>query len=163
MSTRATLHFLCGKMASGKTTLSRRLADEHRAVLIGWDVWLQRLFPVEISSFDDFLEYSGRLKTVVGPHVTDLLSKGLSVVLDFPANVPEARRWIRSIFEAAGADHVLHFVDTPNARCLEQLEERNRAKPEGSVEMTVDQFERITSLFVPPQESEGFTITTYGR
>jgi predicted kinase len=150
-------------MASGKTTLSKRLASEHRAVLISWDVWLQRLFPVEISDFDDFLKYSVRLKAVVAPHVTDLLSKGLSVVMDFPANVPEARRWIRSIFEAAGADHVLHFVDTPNARCLEQLAQRNHSKPEGSTEMTVEQFEHITSLFVPPRESEGFTIRTYGK
>jgi predicted kinase len=156
-----TLHFLCGKMPSGKTTLAKRLAAEHSAVLICWDIWLQRMFPVEISSFDDFLKYSARLKTVMAPHITELLSKRLLVVLDFPANVPEARSWVRSIFEGADADHILHFVDTPNERCLEQLQKRNRERPEGSAEMTVEQFESITSLFIAPLPSEGFTIKTY--
>lgn len=156
-----TLHFLCGKMAAGKTTLSRQLAVEHQAVLICEDLWLQRMYPVEIATFEDYLLYSARLKTVVAPHVTELLAKGLSVVMDFPANVPAARLWMRSIFEAANANHLLHFVNTPNERCIEQLQKRNREKPEGSMEMTVEQFEYITSLFIAPEEGEGFRIQKY--
>lgn len=159
--TSATLHFLCGKMAAGKTTLSRRLAAEHQALLICEDLWLQRMYPVEIATFEDYLLYSERLKTVVAPHVTELLAKGLSVVMDFPANVPAARLWVRSIFEAANANHLLHFVNTPNERCIEQLQKRNREKPEGSMEMTVEQFEYVTSLFIAPQEAEGFRIQEY--
>lgn len=156
-----TLHFLCGKMAAGKTTLSRQLATEHQAVLICEDIWLQRLYPVEITTFEDYLRYSERLKTVVAPHVTELLSQGLSVVMDFPANIPAARLWIRGIFEDANANHLLHFVNTPNERCIEQLQKRNCEKPEGSMEMTVEQFEYITSLFIAPDESEGFRIQEY--
>lgn len=157
-----TLHFLCGKMAAGKTTLSRQLAEQHNAILICEDIWLQQLFPTEIANFDDYLKYSKRLKAIVAPHVTELLLQRVSVVLDFPANVPAARAWMRSIFEAANAMHVLHFVNTPNARCIEQLQKRNREKPAGSMEMTVEQFEYITSLFVPPDENEGFNVRTYG-
>lgn len=157
----ATLHFLCGKMAAGKTTLSRQLAAEHQAVLICEDLWLQRMYPVEITTFEDYLHYSERLKTLVAPHVTELLSKDVSVVMDFPANVPVARLWVRSIFEAANANHLLHFVNTPNERCIEQLQKRNREKPEGSMEMTVEQFEYVTSLFIAPQEAEGFRIQEY--
>lgn len=32
------LHILCGKMASGKSTLSKKLRDEHHAILISEDV-----------------------------------------------------------------------------------------------------------------------------
>ena len=42
-SSNATLHFMCGKMAAGKTTLSKRLEKEYNAVLICEDIWLQRL------------------------------------------------------------------------------------------------------------------------
>lgn len=157
----ATLHFLCGKMAAGKTTLSRQLAAEHQAVLICEDLWLQRMYPVEIATFEDYLLYSARLKTIVAPHVTELLAKGISVVMDFPANVPAARLWMRSIFDAANANHLLHFVNTPNERCIEQLQKRNREKPDGSMEMTVEQFEYITSLFVAPGAEEGFRIQEY--
>ena len=40
--TTATLHLICGKAASGKTTLARRLAAEHAAVLFCEDKWLLR-------------------------------------------------------------------------------------------------------------------------
>ncbi len=157
-----TLHFLCGKMASGKTTLSRKLAEQQNAILICEDIWLQQMFPTEIANFDDYLRCSKRLKAVVAPHVAELLSKGVSVVLDFPANVPAARNWVRGIFESAKAAHVLHFVDTPNERCIRQLQKRNQEKPPGSMEMTIEQFETITSLFVAPDTSEGFNVRTYG-
>ena len=148
-------------MAAGKTTLARALAAESGAVLVSWDLWLQRLFPVEISSFDDFLKYSARLRTIMGPHLTDLLAHSQSVVLDYPANVPASRAWIRSVFEAAEAEHVLHFIDTPDEKCLEQLARRNRELPEGSVHMTEEQFVAITALFVPPSPEEGFNVNVH--
>jgi predicted kinase len=43
-----TLHVMCGKLASGKTTLARRIAEESDAVFVCEDVWLSRLFPDEI-------------------------------------------------------------------------------------------------------------------
>jgi hypothetical protein len=39
----ATLYRICGKIAAGKTSLARRLAVEHAAVLISEDEWLVRL------------------------------------------------------------------------------------------------------------------------
>ncbi len=157
----ATLHFLCGKLAAGKTTLSHQLAGRHRAVLISEDIWLRRLYPVEIKTFDDYLVHSRRLREVVGPHVQQLLTCGQSVVLDFPMNVPAARAWVRSVFEGAGAGHLLHYVKASDEVCLRQLERRNRELPEGSVNISVEQFEAITRLFREPSPEEGFTIETY--
>ncbi len=156
-----TLHFLCGKMAAGKSTLAKRLAEEHSAILISEDIWLQRLYPDEIRTFEDYVKYSRRLKAVAGPHVEELLKRGMSVVLDFPANVPVTREWIRGIFERAGADHLLHFVDTANDACLERLAKRNRELPEGSKEMSETEFEAITALFVAPTDAEGFKVRRY--
>lgn len=61
----------------------------------------------------------------------------------------------------AGADHVLHFVDTPDERCLVQLRRRNAERPEGSKTMTEDEFAAITALFVPPGPDEGFTVALH--
>jgi predicted kinase len=41
----ATLHIMCGKMAAGKSTLARQLAEAHGAILICEDLWLQQLYP----------------------------------------------------------------------------------------------------------------------
>ena len=130
-------------------------------MLVSWDLWLQRLYPVEIATFDDFLKYSARLRTIMGPHLAELLARGQDVVLDFPANTPTSRAWVRSVFETAGARHVLHFVDTPDERCLQQLARRNRELPEGSVPMSAEQFAAITALFVPPQPAEGFAVRVH--
>ncbi|MEJ7805537.1 MAG: ATP-binding protein [Telluria sp.] len=158
---RPTLHFICGKMAAGKSTLSKSLAARCNAVLICEDIWLSRLYPDEISSFDDYLKYSARLKEALKPHVIDLLGRGTDVVLDFPANVPRQRQWLRAIADAAGAAHVLHFVDTPDAACKAQLRKRNSERPDGSMVMSEEQFEQITAFFVPPADAELFTVVRY--
>ena len=49
----ATLHFICGKAASGKTTLARELAERHAAVLFCEDEWLT-LLEAQIDSLADF-------------------------------------------------------------------------------------------------------------
>jgi len=156
-----TLHFMCGKMAAGKSTLARKLAEQHGAILICEDLWLQQLYPTEIRGFDDYIAYARRLKTVIAPHVKALLAQGLSVVLDFPANVPAQRAWFRDLIAASGADHLMHFVDTGHERCIEQLEQRNREQPLGSMPMSVEQFEAISALFVAPADDEGFELRTY--
>ena len=156
-----TLHFMCGKAAAGKSTLARRLADEHDAVLICEDLWLQALYPDAIQDFDDYVRYARRLKAVLAPHVAALLAKNVSVVLDFPANVPAQRAWFRALLAASGAAHVMHFVDTDHARCIDQLHKRNRERPPGSMPLSVEEFEAISALFVPPAADEGFNVRRY--
>ena len=83
MSISAKLIFLCGKMAAGKSTLARDLAQRENAVLLVQDEFLDRLFPDEITDIPGFVKCSSRLKNALGPHVCALLSKGISVVLAY--------------------------------------------------------------------------------
>jgi hypothetical protein len=62
----ATLHFICGKAASGKTKLARELAARHAAVLFGEDEWLT-LLDAEINSLADHVRHSKRLKAALAP------------------------------------------------------------------------------------------------
>jgi predicted kinase len=86
-----TLHVLCGKLASGKTTLAKQIADQSGAVLFCEDIWLSKLFPGEIATFADYLNRSARFRGALAPHVRSLLGRGTSVVLDFAGNVPQER------------------------------------------------------------------------
>jgi predicted kinase len=101
------------------------------------------------------------LKNALAPHILDLLKQGNSVVLDFPGNVPRQRQWFRTMFEAAGAGHVLHFLDVPDEVCKVQLQQRNLEKPPGSKVMSEEEFDHITSYFVPPGDAEQFIIKLY--
>jgi predicted kinase len=161
MTRSPTLHFFCGKAGAGKTTVAAGLAQDHGAILLSEDVWLLELYGDEMKTFDDYVRVSKRLKAVVGPLVVDLLRAGQSVVLDFQANTRAGRRWFRSLFEQASVDHVLHFVNTPDAVCLERIARRNVERPPGSHHLTEDDFMHISSFFQPPEEAEGFNVRQY--
>lgn len=74
------------------------------------------------------------MKEIIKPHVQNLLLKGISVVMDFPGNTLNQRRWLKSIFEEIGAKHLIYFIYLENEECLLQLKKRNRERPEGNVE-----------------------------
>ena len=69
MNEKGTLIFFCGKMGSGKSTYSKKLASELNAVLLSEDKWLSAIYPEEIKNFDDYIKYSSRLKPLLEGHV----------------------------------------------------------------------------------------------
>ena len=112
----AKLFFFCGKMAAGKSTLAKRIAERENAILLVQDELLDTLFPNLIVNVASYLDYSGRINKMIAPQVAAILSRGVSVVLDFPANTRNQRAWFRAIIDSAVVDHELHFVDTPEPR-----------------------------------------------
>ena len=161
--TAPTLIFFCGKMAAGKSTLSRELAARHDAVLLVQDDWLEKLFPVEIQTIADFVRCSTRLREALQPHVLALLGRGLSVVMDFPGNTRNQRAWFRELFEQAGVAHELHFIDAPDDLCKRQLRQRSQGLPAGAPWTSDAEFDAITAYFQPPADDEGFTVIRHAR
>jgi predicted kinase len=159
VSAKPKLHFLCCKMAAGKSTFARVLALQHGAVLLEEDHFLAILFPDQIHSIADYVEYSGRIKSALSAHIVALLIAGTSVVLDFPGNTKNQRQWFRQLFERAHADHELHFLDVPDDLCKHQLKERSKALPLASPFTTDAEFEAITEYFQPPSDEEQFKVS----
>jgi predicted kinase len=154
-----TLHFICGRLAAGKTTLAYQLVASEPALLICEDFWLANLSD-GIHSIEDYLQWSQRCRSVMGPLIVDILRSGVSVVLDFAGNTRHDRRWVRSLFESAGAEHVLHYLNVPEDVCLARLMERNESKPEGLYFATTSEedFRAITKYFQVPGPEEGFNL-----
>src|SRR5499426_3913616 len=121
------LYLLCGKIASGKSTLARQLAARPATLLITMDDWMSILFPTENRTIEDFTLLSSRLRAAMGPHVVDILRCDLSVVLDFPANNVRWRTWMRSLIAEAQVAHELHVLDVPDVICKERLRQRNES------------------------------------
>lgn len=155
-----TLHLLCGKIASGKSTLSAELAARPMMVIISEDQWLGRLYVGEMDSVADYVRCSAKLRDAIAPHLVALLKAGMSVVLDFPANTLANRQWMKGIVEASGADNQLHYLDVPDDICKARLRARNQAG-EHDFAATDAQFDFITSHFVPPTAAEGLTIVVH--
>jgi len=157
------LLFLCGKMAAGKSTLARELAARENAMLFVQDEWSETLYPNAIINVATYIEYSGRINRALAPCIVDLLSRGVSVVLDFPGNTRNQRAWFREIIERAGAVHELHFLDTADAICKAQLKGRSAHLPPGTPWTSEADFELISSHFRAPAEDEGFTVVVHRR
>jgi predicted kinase len=155
----ATLHILCGKIAAGKSTLSAKLGEAERTVVISEDRWIDRRYAPELRTLGDYFERCDRLRAALTPHIVDVLRAGVSVVLDFHANTLGARQWMRALFEEAGASHQLHFLDVSDEVCRARMHAR---KAVGGSGLSDAQFDHVTSFFVPPDESEGFNVIRYG-
>lgn len=160
LSAPAVLHMVCGKIGSGKSTLTQRLAAEPNTVLVSEDAWLARLYPNEIHAIADYVRCAGRLRDAMAGHIEALLAAGMSVVLDFPSNTVTTRAWGRGIFEKAGATHRLHYLDVPDQVCKARLRARNLSG-EHPFETTDAEFDQITSHFVAPTVEEGYHIVRY--
>ena len=152
-----TLHMLCGKVASGKSTLAQQLADKPKTLLISEDEWLSRLYPGDIKTLADYVRCAAKLRDVMGSHIEQLLAAGNSVVLDFPANTPDSRQWMRDILKKTGAAHTLHYLNVSNEECKMRLRRRNE---DGSHRFTTSEteFDTITQYFVAPSPDEGFNV-----
>ncbi|QBF26591.1 ATP-binding protein [Pseudomonas tructae] len=154
------LHLLCGKIASGKSTVAKSLATEHSAILLSEDHWLSRLYPEQIKSVTDYVQLAHRIRGVLGPLVIDTLAAGVSVVLDFPANTPADRQWLRSLAEAAKVPHCVHYIEIDDDTCRGRLHVRN-VRAEHDFAATDAEFDLITSYFRPPNEEEGLDVVMH--
>jgi predicted kinase len=163
MAGSAKLIFLCGKMAAGKSTLARELADRENAVLLVQDDFLAALFPGEITDIPSFVNRYTRVRNALTPHVCALLSKGISVVLDFAAATKGQRVWFRELIERTHVEHELHFLDVSDTSRKTQLRDRSRGLPAGTRWTTEEDFEAVNAYFQPPSEDEKFNVVRHER
>lgn len=152
------LIFFSGKMGSGKSTSSKRFADTLSGVLISEDDWLARLYPGEISNFEDFLKYSARLKPLILTHVRSLLQLGVTVILDFPANTINQRKWFKQIIEGNVYPHRLIYLKVSDELCLKRIQQRRLKQPDRKDFDNEEVFRYVTQFFEEPIASEGFNI-----
>jgi len=158
----ATLHFIYGKPGAGKTRLARELADSVPALLFCEDEWLLALAD-PIKSLEQYVAAARRVRSLIGPMAARALRIGTSVVFDFAANTVRDRAWVRSIFEPAGAGHLLDVLDVPDDECRRRVRERNATRPAGLYfgDVSEDIVAQVLPHIVPPAPEEGFQIRVH--
>ncbi|MDH4317309.1 MAG: ATP-binding protein [Desulfobulbaceae bacterium] len=158
-----TLVLLSGKMGAGKSTRSKKISQDRNAVLISEDEWLTSLYPGQISTFDDYLQYSSRMKPLLKSHVISILKSGTDVVMDFPANTINQRKWLKEVIDEASALNELVYLKVSDEVCLKQIEKRRIEQPERNMFDTESMFHNVTKYFQEPCHSEGFNIKVEER
>ncbi len=145
-------------MGAGKTTEAEWMATQHQALLLSEDEWLSLLYPGKISTFDDYLEYSKRLKPLVKQHVQQALKNGIDVVMDFPANTLSQRQWFKVLYQEIAAPHKLVYLNVSDEVCLKQIKQRSKQQPHRAAFDHEAMFYQVSSYFQPPEEAEGYNL-----
>ncbi len=152
------LYLLCGKMAAGKSTLAKELSERHGLVVFSEDQLLESLYPGEIKDLADYIAFSNRLKQTLQPVLIGLLRTGTSLILDFPANTVEQRKWLTGLAAQADVAHELHYLQRTDEQCKRQLEKRARENPARRRTDTPEMFDAVTRYFQEPREDENLKL-----
>lgn len=164
-STRAagTLHVVVGKAGAGKTTLARRLGRELPALVFCEDEWIHKL-GFSVGTVELYRAAFARCRAVIEPLAIDALRLGNDVVFDFAGNTAASRGWVRGLFVAAGAGHLLHVIERNDADCLDNIHRRNAEQPAGVYwgPVSDELFHAVTAHYDPPRADEGFRTERHG-
>jgi predicted kinase len=157
-----TLYLICGKVAAGKSALAQRLAELPGTLLISEDHWTSHLYADGLKTTDDYGRYAARLRAAMGPHIVDILRRGLSIILDFPANTVRNHNWMRSLIDQSGAAHELHILDVPDTICKQRLQERN-AGGKHPFQVSEEEYDlsRVISCFRNPAKASTSLFTLW--
>lgn len=153
----STIHLLCGKTGSGKTTFARKLESDRRAVWFSADEWMIRLYGRHMSR-EDFDRRLDVCKEMIYGIAGRLLQLGLDVVLDFGFWQKAERTAVRRRFETLGAACVLYYLEVSDEELLRRLKERNASLSAATFEITEPMFAMFSSLFEAPDAEEGAII-----
>lgn len=151
------VHVFCGHMASGKSTLAKRIAAEKQGFILCEDDLLQRLYPGDIIDVASYATHSKRIKQALGMHIVELLMRGHQVVLDFPGNTIKQRQWFLSLASQAKSLCTLYVLECSDRECLKRLQGRAAENSQRQSTDTADMFHAMKQYFQLPEAAEGFS------
>ncbi|MGQ0432274.1 MAG: AAA family ATPase [Microthrixaceae bacterium] len=161
MSGTPTAHLMCGLVATGKTTLARRLATDLSAVRLSRDEWMLRLHG---GRFDDptYLERLGPCTDLMWDVAFEITAAGSSVILDWNFWSRDRRSDAHARAHAHGISVVVHWVDVPLEVAVERAAQRVSETPTDSHLISAEEVRHFATIFEPPAEAEGFIIERHG-
>lgn len=121
-----TLYVMCGIPGSGKSTLSKQIANKHNAVRLSLDE----------------MGYVRQFKLI--PHLVEVLERGESVVADSLYTKLQWRTELLDAVKGIECKRVLICMNTPLDVCIQRNRGREKPLPDFVVEHQFEQFEKPT-------------------
>jgi len=145
----ARLILTCGLPGSGKTSLARRLAEERKALRLTQDEWLWSLgFTPRDEPIRDKLDEQLWLLA------QQVLSLGVSVVLDFGLWARVERDEFRAAARGLGVGVELHYLDVATDELWRRVDARNSEPPWDRCPIRRSDLDEWAAYFQKPDAEE---------
>ncbi len=139
----------CGLPGAGKTTLAVQLAAERVALRLTKDEWLRALGS---SPWENVT--GAKIEQELWRLTQQLLSLGVSVVLDFGLWARIERDEMRTVARDLGVGVELHFLDVPTDELWRRIEVRNSAPPWDTEPISRADLDEWLAIFETPDAAE---------
>jgi predicted kinase len=145
----ARLILTCGLPGAGKTTFARQLAADRGAVGLTKDEWLWALGSTPWDA-----PIQEKVEHELWRLAQEILSLGLSVVLDFGLWARVERDEMRSVARGLGVGVELHYLDVPAGELWRRIDARNSQPPWDSYPIRRTDLDGWLRLFQAPDAAE---------
>jgi predicted kinase len=156
--TTATVHIVFGPQGAGKTTYSRRLANESTGTRFSIDDWMGELFGPDLPkpmSLPWIMERVQRCERRIWSTAAEIVDRGGCAVLDLGFMRVSDRSRLISLAEAKELPVQLHYVNAPQDVRRARVVSRNATKGETfAFEVTPAMFDFMEKQFESPTEAE---------
>ena len=146
---------VCGRICSGKSTYSEKLRTEYNAVLLSVDEIMLTVFGQNTGEKHD--EYVRKVKEYLLKKIPELISVGVSVILDWGFWTRQERDFTKNFCKMRGIACELHYIDISDEVWKHRIKKRNETESGGKSEfyfIDKELIEKFNSVFEIPDKSE---------
>ena len=145
------VYLICGVICSGKSTLAKRLSEQHRAIVLSCDE-LTKALGDDLGDRHDAI--AARIHLYLQHKAVELCRLGMNVILEWGFWRAADRKEMSRFLSDCGVPFEWHYMDVSGNQLARSIASRN-AHP-GPSDYIVDQglLDKCLAAFEPPEAGE---------
>ena len=153
----ATIHCMCGYIGFGKTTVAKKLEQQHQAKRFTPDELMIQLYGTDVGQ--DFMDKAEHLNTYIWQEIDRCLKNGQDVIYDSGSWGPEDRKYVMEMAHKLRADVLWHQIQCN----IETAKKRTLTRAQEIKELSIDEkfFDKNLTRYKPIEPEEHLTVVLH--
>jgi predicted kinase len=146
---------ICGKIASGKTTYAKSMAEKIHGVNLSLDEIMLAVLDEYLG--DAFNAYKEKTQNYLFNKAVEIVNNGIPVILDWGFWTNDDRKNATEFFTKHDIPYEWHYINATNNTLIENVKKRNKEIDDGKVvayHFDDELSEYFWAMFEPPTRDE---------